>query len=270
MNVDVAGLASRLRRHPETALIRLFEPLLVMALAWLAADLAIALLTPVAAPPAAVVQSTAGQTVTEERRFASLLRLDPFHRARPAVQTAAAMQLAESTLDLKLFGIRSGPGGGSAIIRTPDKRQGVWRVGAELLDGVRLVDVRPDMVVIERDGRREGLFLQGDAARRPRGADLAPVAVAAVSSALFEGVRLRPRLVRGEIDGIVIEFTDTATILQRTGLISGDVLLGANGVPLDSVAAVTQLFADLRGAAAILIAIEREGTRQEVRLSIEG
>lgn len=264
-----ARLGARMKHKPGLLAAPL-EILLVLLLADTASRLLWSLAEGESRP--AMVRHAGTPPVAASLPFAGgefLLRFDPFHRARTAAGMAAPV--AESPLDLALYGIRSGPDGGSAIVRTPDKRQGVYRPGDEVIPGVRLVGIAPGMATIERDGRREGLYLSDDPERRRRLAGAPPPVESAPATAdLLAGVRLRPHLADGRIAGVVIDFTETATILQRSGLISGDVLLAANGVPIDSVDALERLISGLEGSDAILVELEREGERRRVRVSFEG
>lgn len=87
-------------------------------------------------------------------------RFDPFHPGQNApIQTDIAAP--ETTLNLKLFGLRAGDGG-SAIIQTPDNAQGVYRIGDTIISGVTLEDITPGYVVIARGGIRERLTFDRD------------------------------------------------------------------------------------------------------------
>jgi len=73
-----------------------------------------------------------------------LTRFDPFSRAAPAAQPNAA-----AGFGLRLFGVRSGSAGASAIIAGPDGRQQVFAVGEEVAPGVVLQAVAEDHVSLK-------------------------------------------------------------------------------------------------------------------------
>lgn len=86
--------------------------------------------------------------------------IDPFHRDTvPTLPTAVGEDAPETTLSLTLFGRRAGPEG-SAIIETPDRVQGVFRIGEEIIDGVTLKAVNPDFIVLSRGGTLERLTFE--------------------------------------------------------------------------------------------------------------
>lgn len=81
---------------------------------------------------------------------------DPFF---PAASGGAAAPV--TTLALSLHGVRSDSvsGRGSAIIARGDGEQKVYDVGDEVENGVRLVAIAGDHVILERGGMRESLWL---------------------------------------------------------------------------------------------------------------
>jgi general secretion pathway protein C len=88
-----------------------------------------------------------------------LARSDPFFAATPMGE-----DLPVTSLPLSLHGVRADTvtGRGTAIIALADGQQGVFLVGDTLTDGVRLVQVAIDHVVIEREGLREALWMTSD------------------------------------------------------------------------------------------------------------
>jgi general secretion pathway protein C len=81
---------------------------------------------------------------------------DPFFPGTPMGE-----DLPVTSLPLSLHGVRAdaATGRGTAIIALADGQQLVFTVGEMLTEGVRLVQVSIDHVVIERDGTRESLWL---------------------------------------------------------------------------------------------------------------
>jgi general secretion pathway protein C len=75
--------------------------------------------------------------------------------------TAAGDRLPVTALPFSLHGLRtdSVTGRGGAIIAGPDGTQASYQVGEDLGDGVTLVAIAIDHVVLERDGQREALWL---------------------------------------------------------------------------------------------------------------
>ncbi|MFN7176772.1 MAG: type II secretion system protein N [Thermaurantiacus sp.] len=81
---------------------------------------------------------------------------DPFFPGTPMGE-----DLPVTSLPLSLHGVRAdaATGRGTAIVALADGQQAVFMVGEMLTEGVRLVQVSIDHVVIERDGMRESLWL---------------------------------------------------------------------------------------------------------------
>ena len=98
---------------------------------------------------AAAVQNAGPVIDARAGLSASLSSFDPFHRKRApdAEIDIIAQSVPETKLDLRLFGLRSGEGG-SAILQTPDKKQGVFKVGQEIIDGVVLKSVSSNLSLI--------------------------------------------------------------------------------------------------------------------------
>lgn len=89
---------------------------------------------------------------------------DPFHRAQTAdVQNTAGLgeDAPETSLNLTLVGRRAGENG-TAILVTPDRKQAVYSLGDEIINGVTLKAVNPDFIVLSQDGRLERLTFDKD------------------------------------------------------------------------------------------------------------
>lgn len=122
--------------------------ILCLALGLRAAD---SLRAPVKAFPRVVDPVVADRTL--------LAGSDPFFAGAPAGE-----DLPVTSLPLSLHGVRADTvtGRGTAIIALADGQQAVFTVGDMLTEGVRLVQVAIDHVVIEREGVREALWMTSD------------------------------------------------------------------------------------------------------------
>lgn len=226
------------------------------ALGWQARPLVVGTLPPGRMPQAGSTLST----------------FDPFHRAETAESGQTAQSAPETTLDLKLTGVRApaaGDGSGSAIIRTPDHAQRAYRPGDEVLSGVRLVGVQPGAVVLARGEGREMLYL--DERAREKESPMAVEAPAEMASIPdIDGIRLAPRFRDGRMTGIRILADGTAIFLKRNGLISGDVLLAVNGIEITSPALLEAALKALESADKADVVIERDGEERSLTLALDG
>jgi len=214
---------------------------------------------------------------------AILRNFDPFQRQGRAPQPAA-VDAPETSLDLRIFGIRAGAGpeSGSAVLATPDGRQHTYTTGQTVFRDVRLIAIYPDRVLLERgDGRRESLYLNPDSRRRRAEAppepepetesrlsaeESGPVEFTS-ASAMIGALSLQPSRVDGRIRGLRIGESANATLLQRNGLKAGDVLLEIEGRALDSIGRLDSLAADLGSADSVTLTLLRDG--QERRLTLD-
>ncbi len=212
-----------LRRLPRYNPYSIAEILLLSLLAVQCARLVWAVATPVdplgdwrPAIPAAVPDSI----------FRSF---DPFFR-----DGGGGGPVVVTTLDLKLFGIRSdqASGRGAAIIATPDGRQQSYAVGDEILPGVTLDAVAFDNVTILRGGAREQIFLdQSQPATTISGSsgDNAQPPLVASSLAGID-VQFTPRMQGGQVTGFVVDPQGMGQALRAFGFQPGDVVVSVNGV----------------------------------------
>jgi general secretion pathway protein C len=204
-----------------------------------------------------------------------LTTFDPFHRQAAAPQASQAHEDAarETTLDLKLFGVRADVEAGrddrgSAIIRTADKKQGAYRLGDTVMDGVTLKRILPDRVVISHRGVLENLFLDEEAQTLIAAAGK-PDATAGGAARFMAAVKAQPRITGGGIDGFVLNPGKDKTLFSKMGFAPGDVLVAVNGSRLSSVERVDALKENLRNAQSVRLEIERDGTKRIIELSNE-
>lgn len=216
-----------------------------------------------------------------ELNTTALVSSDPFFASVPDTlrSVSPAVNAPETTLDLKLFGIRAGQDSsqGSAIVRTPDKRQGSFQVGDALFDGVRLEQVLPDRVVISRGGVRESLYLDPEGSRSR--ASLSPATNRAAAgpsdsqlsiSDALERIQLRPRIVGNTISGFYVAPESDPATLALGGLEINDVVMSVNGVSLVSAERITDVIEELQDATFVEMQIERDGASNAVEIDLSG
>ena len=75
---------------------------------------------------------------------------------------ASSEDIQTTGLDITLHGIQlSSNGESSVIIKVPDREEQSWRIGDQLMRGVKLVAIYKDHVRIARAGKLEQLYLDG-------------------------------------------------------------------------------------------------------------
>lgn len=170
------------------------------------------------------VQQPAAARIT---KFASL-PMDPFHR--DAIVQDMAVSAPETSLDLKLVGVRTG-NPGSAILQMSDGRQQVFQPGDKILNGVDLVSIAPEYVILGRRGARERLgFPKSGQTSLLAGTDTTANAggyvLPASEWARLAGAVTFTRQVRdGKVIGMEIQPKNSSFDLSRIGLAPGDILV---------------------------------------------
>ena len=215
-----------------------------------------------ALPPVTVQQNSGSAD------FSLLTTFDPFFRqvaTAPAVQTTA---VRESSLKIKLFGLRAeGEGAGNAIVQMEGDQQKLVRTGETIASGIQLVGVYSDRIEISRRGAREAVYMfknkrqQASAtAPRPSTVQTGPSAatndtgvVAVLSAMQWEPVRENSRIIgfrlMSDISGLSI------------GLEKGDIVQSVNGFKLNSFENLQELPEELSGTSKFTIEFLRRGER---------
>lgn len=217
---------------------------------------------------------------------------------------------AASTLALILRGtVADGdPKAGLAVVAGADGAERAYRVGEEVVSGVRLAAVYPDRIVLSRAGAEETLRLPrertlapadavrsaapGANARAPRsanGATTAPAAPAGTAPVvkpsaeaqqtlaqlrrnpdeLIKRVPMVPVLDGGRLTGVRVAAGGDAALLGQFGLRAGDVVTAVDGQAVDSFARGQQILSDLAGANSARVTVLRDGKPIELRVGLQ-
>ncbi len=203
------------------------------------------------------------------------LSFDPFHRNSETVADEIieiGTDAPETTLNLKLFGRRAGKNG-TAIVQTPDKKQALYKIGDEIIDGVILKAVTADYIVLSQGGRVERLTFEREAART-----LSPIAdeitrtatmstslpptslppTSGAANALMDQIRIQPVYHNGVKRGIRLSPRSSKIDLSQYGLQPSDIITRINTV--DMAAKRPDIFA-LRNERHITLTILRDGVQ---------
>jgi general secretion pathway protein C len=255
-----------LRRLPRYSLYSVGEIVLLSLLAVQCARLVWAIATPV--DPLGDWRPRAAASAVSDSIFRDF---DPFFRTG-----AAGGPVVVTSLDLKLFGIRSdqASGRGSAIIGTPDGRQGSYLVGEEIQPGVVLVAVAFDNVTISRGGAREQVFLDQSAPANvvAPGAGPSPVVLPSAATPVpppasppASDVRITPQVEGGQVTGFTVDPQGVGDAFRAYGFEPGDVVTSINGIAA-SVATPEQVRAALSQSGGEVVAtVQRQGRTVTLR-----
>jgi general secretion pathway protein C len=195
--------------------------------------------------------------------LAVLARFDPFHRG-----VAATVAPVADTSGLRLYGVRAGADGGSAIIAGADGVQKPFRIGEAIASGVTLQSVAGDHVVLVVNGRPTSLAFapasQNAPAGSPPSAPSAPFilpAPAAAADVASVASQFQPRIQDGKVNGFAV--ANGGGPLAGAGLQPGDVVVSLNGKPLTGT---DTLGAELANSSQATIEYERGGERRTATL----
>ncbi|MFT3966360.1 MAG: type II secretion system protein N [Sphingobium sp.] len=267
-----------------TAAAKWMEALLLLLLAWQAARLVWALVTPLGM--LGEWQERSPAILPPDARAALFRSFDPFTRGAADAGGAQVTGLA-----LQLFGTRinEGSGQGSAIIATPDGLQSSFIVGDQIMPGVTLREIAYDHVVIDRGGTAETLFLDqsagdmtdGGAGGGEGGPPPGPAGAGAGAGGAMPSGVLTPMVVQrdigfaprsdgGRVSGLVVTRQGTGEGFALAGFQQGDIITQVNGRPITSVGDIQAMQAQLRPGARLSLMVERGAATVPVAIILSG
>jgi general secretion pathway protein C len=213
-----------------------------------------------------------------------LARFDPFNR-----EAGLALAPMPATPGLKLFGLRSGPGGG-AILAGADGVQRSFGVGQEIEPGLVLSSVQTDHVILTRGGQTSRVYFENSAAGAADAAQAAappppppppPSASPAPQPASLGGAGSTVRgidlarlgqeagLTPVEGGGFALAPRGGGALLALAGLRAGDVITAVDGQPLTGDSG-DSLARQLAGRTSARLTFLRNGRQQTVTLQVPG
>lgn len=195
------------------------------------------------------------------------LTIDPFHRNAAISQPRQAAP--DTSLDLKLVGIRTGQPG-STILQFSDGRQQVFQTGDKVLEGVKLEAIAADHVILNRRGVRErlGFAKTASSGLLPTGTDQGVYRLPASDWARFAGaVSLERSVQNGKILGWKIQPRNSSFNLSQIGLAPGDILVRVGNEDLrQGRPELDRIAAALSRQSAVTIEFMRNGREMAVKV----
>jgi general secretion pathway protein C len=173
----------------------------------------------------------------------------------------------------------------AVIEDTATRQQNLFRVGDTVQNAIVKMILR-EKVVLNVNGKDEILKIEKDrqvstrfnpqtAARSPEGSQNITVKRSQMESAirnvntLMKQIRIRPNFRNGKPDGLRLTGIRPNSIFYNMGLKSGDVLVGANGKPIESVDDVFKLYQNLQSSSRVQLEIKRRGRPKTIDYHIE-
>lgn len=236
---------------------RLFGALLILALGYVIVKTIITFTNPESAWEQPTIAPVSSQNMATQRSQSFNFTTDPFNRLVPA-EPEALVEVGEgapeTTLNLKLTG-RTAGANGTVILRTPDNKEGNYRLGDEIVAGVTLEAVNKDFIVLDVDGEMQRLtFERGDdtgLVKRMGADEDAPqtaltvkvpsrsgtgqtqtATIASDVSQLFQNVSLRRVMKDGYLTGYSVKANRPGVDLTPLGFSKGDVITNIGGTDI--------------------------------------
>ncbi len=211
---------------------------------------------------------------------------------KPEPKPAPPKPAAPSRLDAKLLGtVVAGPHSAAILKLARERKQHVYFVGDTIEPGIRLVEVLPDAVIVERGGARERIELealpQGGLAAAPFASPPRPAPhrpPAGVRSMrmprsmierqirdfprLLSQARVVPHFTDGKADGFVITDIVPGSLYEQAGLRNGDIIVRVNGQRVTSAQQAMAMYQALEKAPSIDLEVLRAGQMQRLHYDI--
>ena len=203
--------------------------------------------------------------------YSNLLAVDAFFGGNQNLFVQRQTIAPESTLDLKIYGLRtSGNGKGTAILKPQGEAQKLFQVGDNVTDNVRLTSVYHDRIEIRRNGVIETIFLDKERSDRaivnavPKQENINQRN--AKIDELLTAFDLNAYRKNNRISGFVVGDDAEQLLLTQAGLEKGDILYEVNGEELLSWERLTEVAENSNGND-FNIKFERHGVVQSISLS---
>lgn len=233
-----------------------------------------------------------GQLQGDGASLAQLSNLNIFGKAGVAPAKQVSRKAPETRLNLTLHGVfvEEDPEQGAAIIGTSGDKQKYYKVGANIMNGVKLQGVFDDRVVLLRNGQSEVLRFPkvsnqgggGVSPVRPRSSIDSNANQSAATASLreykevfqneplkiFEHVRFVPVRSRDGLKGYRVLPQKDRQLYNKLGIRPSDLVTAVNGVNLTDDKEAMKLIQMMKEATSVQVDIVRNGQPQSLNFNL--
>ena len=264
---------------------RFINLLIVSAIFYLLAKSTISFISPSSAwvPLRLDIKNSESSLSPDKETFK--FEVDPFNRKLtdgPTTQMQIVQDAPETTLNLVLTGMISGPNG-IAILKKSDEKQKSYKVGELIYPGVVLQSVQKNYIIIDVDGKiqrltfnREeitGLSYRNDDLKSNKGLNKESLVTRSSDfdvDLLFQNLSLRRVSEAGKLRGYSIKQNQPNMDLTKLGFLKEDIITAIDGVDITSGSPnFIKLFEQSRKSGNVVMTIIRNGKTKKIKIGLQ-
>jgi type II secretion system protein C len=264
---------------------RFINLLIVSAIFYLLAKSTISFISPSSAwvPLRLDIKNSESSLIPDKETFK--FEVDPFNRKLtdgPITQMQIVQDAPETTLNLVLTGMISGPNG-IAILKKSDEKQKSYKVGELIYPGVVLQSVQKNYIIIDVDGKiqrltfnREeitGLSYRNDELKSNKGLNAESLVTRNSDfdvDLLFQNLSLRRVSEAGKLRGYSIKQNQPNMDLTKLGFLKEDIITAIDGVDITSGSPnFVKLFEQSRKSGNVVMTIIRNGKTKKIKIGLQ-
>lgn len=264
---------------------RFINLLIVSAIFYLLAKSTISFISPSSAwvPLRLDIKNSESSLIPDKETFK--FEVDPFNRKLtdgPITQMQIVQDAPETTLNLVLTGMISGPNG-IAILKKSDEKQKSYKVGELIYPGVVLQSVQKNYIIIDVDGKiqrltfnREeitGLSYRNDDLKGNKGLNKESLVTRSSDfdvDLLFQNLSLRRVSEAGKLRGYSIKQNQPNMDLTKLGFLKEDIITAIDGVDITSGSPnFVKLFEQSRKSGNVVMTIIRNGKTKKIKIGLQ-
>ncbi len=256
--------------------LRLLAMVLLMALAYLIVKIFITLTNPESLWQNENISLSSPTTITQTSRNFSFTS-DPFNSANADTivdDEVINQDVPETTLNLKMTGRISGEQG-SAILRTSDNKEAVYKVGDDVISDVILKAVNKDFVVLSVNGQLQRLTFEQNEEGKLSRREIAVLQAPNLPSSglnedmfsLMQNISLRRSMKNGRLEGYKVKSNRPNLDITKFGFEKGDIITQISGTNITKgrIDFLT-LMQEAAERGQVELTVLRNGQTQKIRL----